>query len=99
MPDGQSRSDHLDTALREVVPLMLMALGALSLFRTSRALMLTVLGAWAYDVVARADHDHIRRRRNIAARRAQERLLDQAIEDSFPASDPPSTHGATAGAP
>ena len=101
MPDDHSfpSGNGLNTALRDMVPPALMALGAISLFRTSRVLTLALLGTWAYDTVARADHDRIRRHRNIAARRKREKQIDQAIEDSFPASDPPSSHGATAGAP
>jgi hypothetical protein len=101
MPDDQAMlsGNGVETALRELVPPVLMALGAILLFRSSRVLALAVLGAWTYDAVARTEEGRVQRQRNIGARRAKDESVDQMVEDSFPASDPPSSHGATAGAP
>jgi hypothetical protein len=101
MPDDQTVTSQssLDTTLREVVPPVLMALGAFSLFRTSRLLSLAVLGAWAYDFAAHSDHDRRRRGRDVGSKRDASATIDTAMEDSFPASDPPSFSGTTAGAP
>jgi hypothetical protein len=101
MPDDQMTSARpgLDTALREMVPPVLMALGAFTLLRTSRLLSLAVLGYWAYDVATSTDRSRVSRGRDIAAKRAAHQAVDAEIEDSFPASDPPSFSGSTAGAP
>jgi hypothetical protein len=101
MPDDRFFTESGKTAesLKEIVPPLLMALGALSLLRSSRLLRFVAAGAVLYSI---ADATELRRRKrgyNIAARRSAGRSIDQEMEDSFPASDPPSFSGATAGAP
>jgi hypothetical protein len=101
MPDDRFVTDTGKTAqsLKEVVPPLLMALGAISLFRSSRLLGFVAAGAVLYNVVNATEAERRKSGRNIAVRRAVGRSIDQEMEDSFPASDPPSFSGATAGAP
>jgi hypothetical protein len=81
---------------QEIVPPVLMALGAVSLLRTSRFLSLALLGGWVYSEMQKSDAA-----RQIRARAASlaSAGIDEEIDDSFPASDPPSFSGMTAGAP
>jgi hypothetical protein len=101
MPDDRFILEHQTTAetLKEIVPPVLMAFGAISLLRTSKLLSLVALGAYLYNVAANSEADRRVRGRNVAARRTSGRNIDTEMEDSFPASDPPSFSGSTAGAP
>jgi hypothetical protein len=101
VPDDQSPFGQTSTAesLKEILPPVLMAVGALSLLRMSRFLSLVAVGALLYDAAVNSDADRQTRGRDLASRRRASRLLDREIEDSFPASDPPSFSGTTAGAP
>jgi hypothetical protein len=101
MPDDQTLIGRPSSAetLKDAVPPLLMALGALSLLRSSRILTLVALGALLYDVAANSDTDRKARGRDLRSKRRASTLLDAEIEDSFPASDPPSFSGNTAGAP
>jgi hypothetical protein len=101
MPDDRFILEHQTTAetLKEIVPPVLMAFGAISLLRTSKLLSLVALGAYLYNVAANSEADRRVRGRNVAARRTSALNIDTAMEDSFPASDPPSFSGSTAGAP
>ena len=102
MPDDRIVFSSEGTAetLKEIIPPVLMAFGAVSLLRTSRFLSLIALGAFLYDAAVNSDGDRKARGRDLPSRRAAAKRLDQEIEDSFPASDPPSSSGSTtAGAP
>jgi hypothetical protein len=101
MPDDRFILDHQTTAetLKEMVPPVLMAFGAISLLRTSKLLSLVALGAYLYNVAAKSEAERKAGGRNVATRRAVGRSIDTEMEDSFPASDPPSFSGSTAGAP
>jgi hypothetical protein len=77
---------------QKIVPPLLMALGALSLLRSSRTLSVAIIGAWLYGVATKSDGDR-------HGKRMAGESIDQEMEDSFPASDPPSFSGSTAGAP
>ncbi len=102
MPDDQMifDRDHTAESLKEFVPPVLMLFGAVSLLRTSRFLSLLALGAFLYDAAVNTDADRKARGRDLSTRRATAKRLDAEIEDSFPASDPPSSSGSTtAGAP
>lgn len=101
MPDDRFIPERNATAetLKEIVPPVLMAIGAVSLLRTSKLLSLVALGAVLYNVAADTEASRKARGRNVSARRTVGRSIDAEMEDSFPASDPPSFSGATAGAP
>jgi hypothetical protein len=101
MPDDRffSESGKRAENLKEIVPPVLMAVGALSLFRSSRLLGFVAIGAALYNIAEGTESRRRKRGRNIATRRVIGRNIDQEMEDSFPASDPPSFSGATAGAP
>ena len=101
MPDGQNLPIPVSTTetLKEIVPPVLMALGAISLLRTSRFLSFAILGAYLYDAAVNNDTGRKSRGRDVASRRAASDRLDAEIEDSFPASDPPSYSGSTVGRP
>jgi len=101
MPDTQldSNRETLERGLREIVPPVLMTLGALSLLRSSKFLSVSILGTWLYCLAAASDDSRKRRGLDRRSRRAAEQQVDEAMEESFPASDPPSFSGATAGAP
>ena len=101
MPDDQILNSRNSTSesLKEVVPPVLIALGALSLLRSSRLLSLVAMGAYLFDVAAKADRDRRKRGRDLPSRRAMGARLDEEMADSFPASDPMSFSGTTAGAP
>ena len=101
MPDDRILHSHNSTSesLKEVVPPVLIALGAISLLRSSRLLSLVAIGAYFYDVAAKVDLDRKKRGRDLSSRRALGARLDEEMADSFPASDPMSFSGTTAGAP
>jgi hypothetical protein len=101
MPDDRSIFDPRRDAdlLKEIVPPVLMTLGAISLLRISRFLSLAVLGAYLYHAAENSDDLRKTRGRDLGARRLANHQIDTAIDDSFPASDPPSYSGSTAGAP
>ena len=101
MPDDQIVLSRTPTSesLKEIVPPVLIALGAISLLRSSRLLGLVALGAYLYDVAVKTDMDRKKRGRDLSKRRAITARLDEEIADSFPASDPISFSGTTAGAP
>ena len=80
-----------------LLPLGLMAVGAVSLLRSSGLLCLSAVGLVAYDLACAADRDRRRRTGTVAERRSADRKVDIAMEDSFPASDPPGFSGAVAG--
>jgi hypothetical protein len=98
MPDDQTFSSPANKpdAWQEILPPVLIALGAVSLLRTSRFLSLALLGGWLYHTASKSD---LSRRTHAIAKKAASRNIDLEIEDSFPASDPPSSSGSTAGAP
>jgi hypothetical protein len=77
---------------QKIVPPLLMALGALSLLRSSRTLSVAIIGTWLYGLARKSDAER-------DAGRITSETIDQEMEDSFPASDPPSFSGSTAGAP
>jgi hypothetical protein len=77
------------------IPPTLMALGAISLLRGAPLLGLGLLGPWLYRLASAADRDRHAHGRSLKARRAAAQRLDVALEDSFPASDPPSLSGIT----
>ncbi|HTJ64084.1 MAG TPA: hypothetical protein VL899_09760 [Alphaproteobacteria bacterium] len=101
MPDDHffTEAGRTTETLKEAVPPLLMALGAISLLRSSRLLSLVAAGAVLYNLANATEQKRRKNGANIAARRAVGRSIDQEMEDSFPASDPPSFSGATAGAP
>jgi hypothetical protein len=101
MPDDQFLTGRPSTteSLKEIVPPVLIALGAISLLRSSRLLGLVAMGAYLYDVAVKTDADRKKRGRDLPSRRAMAARLDEEIADSFPASDPISFSGTTAGAP
>jgi hypothetical protein len=101
MPDDRILHSRNSTSesLKEVVPPVLIALGAISLLRSSRLLSLVAIGAYFYDVAQKVDADRKKRGRDLPSRRALGARLDQEMADSFPASDPMSFSGTTAGAP
>jgi hypothetical protein len=105
MPDDQILTGHASTteSLKEIVPPVLIALGAISLLRSSRLLSLVAIGAYLYDAAVKTDTDRKKRGRDLPSRRAMAARLDEALDeeiaDSFPASDPMSFSGTTAGAP
>jgi len=101
MPDDRIVYSHSTTSesLKEVVPPVLIALGALSLLRSSRLLGLAALGAYLYDAAQKVDADRKRRGVDLPSRRRIADRIDEEMADSFPASDPPSFSGMTAGTP
>jgi hypothetical protein len=101
MPDDQiiHTSASTSESLKEIVPPLLIALGAISLLRSSRLLSLVAAGAYFYNVAQKTDADRKNRGRDLPSRRVLGARLDQEMADSFPASDPMSFSGTTAGAP
>ena len=101
MPDDRivTTSQATSETLKEIVPPVLIALGALSLLRSSRLLGLVAAGAYLYDAAQNVDADRRRRGVDLPSRRRQSNRIDEEIADSFPASDPPSFSGMTAGKP
>lgn len=101
MPDDRivHTSQTTSETLKEAVPPVLIALGALSLLRSSRLLGLAAAGAYLYDTAQKVDADRRRRGVDLRSRRRESRRIDDEIADSFPASDPPSFSGTTAGTP
>ena len=99
MPDDRIvyPSRTTSESLKEIVPPVLIALGALSLIRSSRLLGLVAAGAYLYDAAQKVDADRRRRGVDLPSRRRIGQRIDDEIADSFPASDPPSFSGATAG--
>jgi hypothetical protein len=83
--------------LGTIVPPVLMALGAFTLLRASRFLALALVGGWLYDNARRSDGSRHARGISAAAKRSASRRVDAAVEDTFPASDPPSFSGTTSG--
>ena len=57
------------------------------------------IGAYLYDVAQKVDADRKARGRDLPSRRTLGARLDEEMADSFPASDPMSFSGTTAGAP
>jgi hypothetical protein len=101
LPESDYRTETEGTAenLKRLIPPVLIALGAISLLRTSRFLSLLALGICSYDAAARSDAERKTRQIDRPSRREAARRLDDEIEASFPASDPPSSSGTTAGSP
>lgn len=101
MPDDQFTKALSSTSeeLKEIVPPVLIALGALSLLRSSRLLSLVAAGAYLYDAAQKVDADRRQRGVDLRSRKRESRRVDDEIADSFPASDPPSFSGMTAGPP
>jgi hypothetical protein len=100
MPDDQIDQTRNSTSdLKEIVPPVLIALGAITLLRFSRLLSLVATGAYLYDLAQKTDADRKKRGRDLPSRRALGARLDEQMADSFPASDPMSFSGTTAGAP
>jgi hypothetical protein len=101
MPDDRilHTSPTTSESLKEIVPPVLIMLGALSLIRSSRLLGLAAAGAWLYDAAQKVDADRRRRGVDLPSRRRDSKRVDDEIADSFPASDPPSFSGMTAGTP
>jgi hypothetical protein len=95
VPTSQTTSE----SLKEILPPALIALGALSLLRSSRLLGLAALGVWFYDIAQKFDADRRRRGLDTPSRRRTSRRIDEEMADSFPASDSPSFSGMTAGTP
>jgi hypothetical protein len=101
MPDDRILHTSQTTSenLKQIVPPVLIALGAFSLLRSSRLLGLLAAGAYIYNAAQKVDADRKTRSIDLSSRRRQNDRLDDEIADSFPASDPPSSSGATAGPP
>jgi len=101
MPDDQTVHSRNSTSesLKEIVPPVLIALGAISLLRSSRLLSFVAIGAYLYDLGQKVDLDRKKRGRDLPSRRRMADRLDEEMADSFPASDPMSFSGTTAGAP
>jgi len=101
MPDDRIVHSRNTTSesLKEVVPAVLIALGAVSLLRSSRLLSLVAAGAYLYDMAQKVDADRKRRGVDLPSRRRACERIDAENADSFPASDPPSFSGMTAGTP
>jgi len=101
MPDDRIVHSRNTTSesLKEVVPPVLIALGAVSLLRSSRLLSLVAAGAYLYDMAQKVDADRKRRGVDLPSRRRTGERIDAENADSFPASDPPSFSGMTAGTP
>jgi hypothetical protein len=100
MPDDQIVHSHsASETLKEFVPPVLVAVGVISLLRASRLLRLIAAGVYLYDLASKTDADRKKRGRDLPSRRALGARLDEEIADSFPASDPVSFSGTTAGAP
>jgi len=97
MPDDAGNPDRADPAAarQAAIPLALVAVGVLSLLRGTPLAGLGLLGWWLYPIAAEADRDRHARGRSLKARRAAAQRLDIALDDSFPASDPPSLSGIT----
>jgi hypothetical protein len=94
----QSRNSTSES-LKDIVPPVLIALGAIALLRSSRLLGLIATGAYLYDLAQKTDADRKKRGRDLPSRRALGARLDEEMADSCPASDPMSFSGTTAGAP
>lgn len=101
MPDDRivHTSHTTSQNLKEIVPPVLLALGGLSLLRSSRLLGLVAAGAYLYDAAQKVDADRRRRGVDLPSRRRESNRIDDEIADSFLASDPPSFSGTTAGTP
>jgi hypothetical protein len=99
MPDDQRTIDNgaAPENWKELASYLLIGLGALSLLRTSRILSLALAGAWLYDVAGKSEGSRALRDRDIKSRRRIADRIDAQVEDTFPASDPPSFSGVTSG--
>jgi hypothetical protein len=77
MPDDQISFGHNGTpeTLKDFIPPVLMAFGAVSLLRTSRLLSLVALGALLYDAAVSSDTG----RKARTGQRNIEKLLDSEI--------------------
>ena len=95
MPDDPKLPDRHATAWdwEAAIPPTLMAIGVTSLVRSFPLVGLGLIGSWLFRLATEADEIRHRRGRSLRARRAATRRLDVALEDSFPASDPPSLSG------
>ncbi|HLG90492.1 MAG TPA: hypothetical protein VKZ79_25275 [Alphaproteobacteria bacterium] len=91
MPDDSSQRDS-SPDFETAIPFALMAIGAARLLGSAPLLGLSLLGCWLYPLAANADRQRRKHGRNLEARKAQSRQLDQALEATFPASDPPAIH-------
>ena len=78
---------------KTAIPFTLLAISAASLLRGAPLLGFGLLGCCLYPLAEEIDRDRQARGRSLKARRAQSRQLDLALEDTFPASDPPSISG------
>ncbi len=96
--DGQA-GDRGPETVQGVVTAAVIAFGAVSLLKTSRFLSLALLGACLYETASKSDAERRRSGKGLLARRAASRVVDLESDESFPASDPPSYSGSTAGAP
>ena len=67
----------------------LIVLGAAGLMRASPLFSLGILGGWLYRLAAAEDTRRRAGGQTLKARRAAAARLDEALEESFPASDPP----------
>jgi hypothetical protein len=102
MPDDQLTSDAIGTPhdLKALAPSALLAVGLIALLRHPRLIATGVAGALLYGATSRFDADRKAHGRDAATRRVWALRRDTELEDSFPASDPPSSSGGiTAGAP
>jgi hypothetical protein len=101
MPDDRivHSSQSTSEALKQIVPPVLIALGAVSLLRASRLLGLVAMGAYLFDAAQKVDADRKRRGVDLPTRRRLGARVDDEIDASFPASDPPSFSGVTVGRP
>ena len=97
--DYLSETEETEEHLESLIPSVLLTLGAVSLLRTSRLLSLVAVGVCLYDAAVKYDAERKMRQIDLPARKEAARRLDDEIEASFPASDPPYSSGTTAGSP
>ena len=83
------------TPITHMLPLGLMAIGGITLLRASPLLTIALAGIAAYEFACSADRGR-RASRDFEKEAEKEAKLDTEIEDSFPASDPPSFSGGIA---
>src|SRR4051812_48985617 len=101
MPDDRILDTTHTTSenLKQNPPPVLIALGAFRLLPSSRLLGLVAARAPLSHAGQKVDADRKKRGVALPSRRRQSDRLDDEIADSFPASDPPSFSGTTAGTP